>query len=99
MVYRTNRERILVLLREQPGREFRAAEIAAETGIARNSVNPVLATLRDEGLVHHERPFWSLANQQPPAPPGREACKTQNEQGVIDSVRAWLQSLRTAVRQ
>ena len=95
--YRTNRERVLDFLRERPARKFRAAEIARSTAIDQNSVNPVLARLREEGVVDHQRPYWWLAgsNDAHPAPvePDDESCVVADDSGFFESIWSLVRKL------
>lgn len=56
----TNTERVLRYLERNPDEEHKAAEIAETTGVAENSVHPVLHHLAERGLVRHDEPHWSL---------------------------------------
>lgn len=59
----TNAERVLRFLERNPDEEHKAAEIAEATGVAENSVHPVLHRLADRGRVRHDEPHWSLGDQ------------------------------------
>ena len=41
---------------------FKLSEIAEEVDLPRGSLNPTLARLKEQGLVEHEPPYWSIVN-------------------------------------
>lgn len=57
----TNAERILWLLAAHDQHAFTRSEIADGTGVAPNSVGPVLARLKTDGVVRHRGRYWTLA--------------------------------------
>lgn len=60
----TNAERILQFLLERDDEAFTRSEIAAETGVTRNSVGPVLSRLKDRGLVRHRGEYWAITDDE-----------------------------------
>lgn len=58
----TNAERVLRFLLQHRDQAFKAAEIADETGVAENSIHPVLSRLEDRGLVQHKEPYWAIGD-------------------------------------
>ena len=58
----SNAHEILAFLAEYPDLGFKPAEIAEEVDVPRGSLNPTLARLKDQGLVKHEPPYWSVAD-------------------------------------
>ncbi len=60
--HETNAERVLRFLLENREKAFKAREIADETGINRNSIQPVLSRLRARNLVRHKEPYWAIGD-------------------------------------
>ena len=58
----SNPETVLLFLVENDDKAFTAAEIADETGIARNSIGTVLSRLEDRDLVRHKGEYWALGD-------------------------------------
>ncbi len=58
----SNAYEILSFLAEHPDLGFKPAEIASELSVPKGSVNPTLSRLREQGLVEHEPPYWSAAD-------------------------------------
>ena len=58
----SNAYRILSFLAQHPELGFKPAEIGAETGVPRGSLNPTLSRLKEQGLVEHEPPYWSVGD-------------------------------------
>lgn len=58
----TNAERVLRFLARNRDKAYRAAEIADATGVAENSIHPVLKRLRDRDLVRHREPYWAIGD-------------------------------------
>ncbi|WP_336001216.1 helix-turn-helix domain-containing protein [Halorientalis halophila] len=58
----TNAERALEFLVRNREQAFKAAEIADRTGVAENSIHPVLNRLEDRGLVRHKEPYWAVGD-------------------------------------
>lgn len=56
----TNGERVIRFLVENRDKAFKASEIAAETDVNQNSIQPVLIRLREKELVRHKEPYWTL---------------------------------------
>lgn len=60
--HRTNAERVIEFLIENRDKAFKATEIAEETGINENSIQPVLNRLRSRELVRHKEPYWAIGD-------------------------------------
>ena len=58
----TNAERVVRFLLEHRNKAFKANEIAEQTGVNENSIQPVLGRLRDRGLVRHKEPYWAIGD-------------------------------------
>lgn len=58
----SNAFKILSFLAEHPDLGFKPAEIRDEVDIPKGSLNPTLSRLEDRGLVEHEPPYWSAAD-------------------------------------
>ncbi|ELY91769.1 hypothetical protein C483_09529 [Natrialba hulunbeirensis JCM 10989] len=58
----TNAQRVLRFLIENRNKAFRAAEIAEETDVNVNSIQPVLNRLRSRELVRHKEPYWAIGD-------------------------------------
>lgn len=58
----TNAERVIQFLVENRDKAFKATEIAEETGVNKNSIQPVLNRLRERDLVRHKEPYWAIGN-------------------------------------
>ena len=58
----TNAERVVRFLVRNRDKAYRATEIASETGVAENSIHPVLNRLKDQGLVRHRPPYWAIGD-------------------------------------
>lgn len=58
----SNAHEILGFLAEHPDLGFKPAEIFEAVDVPRGSLNPTLARLKDQGLVEHEPPYWSVAD-------------------------------------
>lgn len=59
---RTNAERVVGFLARNDDKAYKAAEIAAATGITENSIHPVLHRLERRELVRHRRPYWAIGD-------------------------------------
>lgn len=74
--YRSNRERVdglpldpgsnafrvLSFLADHPDLGFKPSEIHEHVDIPKGSLNPTLSRLEERGLVEHEPPYWSAAD-------------------------------------
>ncbi|WP_276256484.1 HTH domain-containing protein [Halomontanus rarus] len=60
--HETNAEQVIRFLVENRDQAFKATEIADETGINRNSIQPVLNRLRSRELVRHKEPYWAIGD-------------------------------------
>jgi hypothetical protein len=58
----SNAYKILSFLAEHPNLGFKPAEMRADVDIPKGSLNPTLSRLEDRGLVEHEPPYWSAAD-------------------------------------
>lgn len=58
----TNAERVVRFLARNRDQAFKATEIAEATGVASNSVHPVLTRLEEQGLVRHREPYWAIGD-------------------------------------
>lgn len=58
----TNAERVITFLVENRDKAFKASEIAEGTDVHENSIQPVLARLREKGLVRHKEPYWAIGD-------------------------------------
>lgn len=58
----TNAERVIQFLLENRDKAFKAIEIAEETGVNENSIQPVLNRLRQRNLVQHKEPYWAIGD-------------------------------------
>jgi transcription initiation factor IIE alpha subunit len=58
----TNAERVGRFLLRHSDKAFKANEIAEQTGVNPNSIQPVLQRLQERGLVRHKRPYWALGD-------------------------------------
>lgn len=58
----TQPERVLSFLAANADQAFRPTEIAAETDIPKNSINPVLQRLEERGLVRHKGAYWAITD-------------------------------------
>jgi hypothetical protein len=58
----SNAYRILSFLAEHPDLGFKPAEIRDHVDIPTGSLNPTLSRLEERGLVEHEAPYWSAAD-------------------------------------
>lgn len=57
----SNAFRILSFLAENPELGFKPGEIHDQVEIPKGSLNPTLSRLEERGLVEHEPPYWSAA--------------------------------------
>ena len=87
----SNAHKILSFLAEYPELGFKPAEIAEEVDIPRGSLNPTLARLKKQGLVEHEPPYWSAANDDRIAAIGATMYSMQafEEQYAEDEFTGW----------
>lgn len=53
---------VLTFLARHPGLGFKPAEIHEQVDIPKGSLNPTLGRLKERGLVEHEPPYWSAAD-------------------------------------
>lgn len=53
---------VLSFLATHPDLGFKPAEIHEEVDIPKGSLNPTLSRLEERGLVEHEPPYWSAAD-------------------------------------
>lgn len=60
--HETNAERVVRFLVTNREQAFKASEIADETGINENSIQPVLNRLRSRELVRHKEPYWAIGD-------------------------------------
>lgn len=58
----SNAFRILSFLAEQPELGFKPSEISEHVDVPSGSLNPTLSRLESRGLVEHEPPYWSVAD-------------------------------------
>lgn len=58
----TNAERVLRFLVRNRDKAYKATEIVEATGVAENSVHPVLNRLEERELVRHKEPFWAIGD-------------------------------------
>lgn len=58
----SNAFKILEFLAEHPDFGFKPAEIRDHVDVPKGSLNPTLSRLEDRGLVEHEPPYWSAAD-------------------------------------
>lgn len=58
----SNAFRILQFLARTPSLGFKPSEIRDAVEIPEGSVNPTLSRLAERGLVEHESPYWSVAD-------------------------------------
>ena len=59
---RTNAQRVVAFLVRNRDKAYKATEIAEATGVADNSIHPVLRRLADRGLVRHREPYWAIGD-------------------------------------
>ena len=57
----SNAFRILQFLARRPELGFTPSEIHDHVDVSEGSLNPTLSRLEDRGLVEHESPYWSAA--------------------------------------
>lgn len=53
---------ILSFLAERPDLGFKPSEIREHVDLPKGSLNPTLTRLEERGLVEHEAPYWSAAD-------------------------------------
>ncbi|WP_255197745.1 helix-turn-helix domain-containing protein [Halorarius litoreus] len=58
----TNAERVLRFLLDNREQAFKATEIAEGSGVAQNSIHPVLNRLERRELVRHKEPYWAIGD-------------------------------------
>jgi len=58
----SNAYKVLSFLAEHPELGFKPAEIHERIDISKGSLNPTLSRLEARGLVEHEPPYWSAAD-------------------------------------
>lgn len=58
----SNAHKLISLLAEHPDLGFKPSEIADRVDVPKGSINPTLSRLADRGLVEHEPPYWSAAD-------------------------------------
>jgi len=58
----TNAERVVRFLARNRDRAYKAVEVAEATGVAENSIHPVLNRLEERGLVRHREPYWAIGD-------------------------------------
>lgn len=58
----SNAFRILRFLADNPAIGFKPSEIRAHVDVPAGSLNPTLSRLEASGLVEHESPYWSAAD-------------------------------------
>lgn len=58
----TNAEQVLRFLARNRDKAYRAVEIAEVTGVAENSIHPVLRRLEERELVRHKEPYWAIGD-------------------------------------
>lgn len=58
----SNAHKILAFLAEHPSLGFKPAEIRDHVDVRKGSLNPTLSRLEERGLVEHEPPYWSAAD-------------------------------------
>lgn len=87
----SNPETVLGFLIENDDKAFTAAEIAAETGIADNSIGTVLSRLEDRELVRHKGQYWALGDPERIRSFGRyqRATRRLNDRHGEEDPEAW----------
>lgn len=60
----TQPERVLSFLAANADQAFRPSEIAQETKIPKNSINPVLQRLEEQELVRHKGEYWAITDDR-----------------------------------
>jgi len=60
--HETNAERVVRFLVVNRDMAYKASEISDATGVAENSIQPVLGRLREQGLVRHKKPYWAIGD-------------------------------------
>lgn len=59
---RNDTERILLFLDENNDRAWKAATIAQELDLDRDTVSAILSRLKERELVRHKRPYWAVTD-------------------------------------
>jgi hypothetical protein len=59
-----NTERILLFLDENKDRAWKAATIADELDLDRDTVSAILSRLKERELVRHKRPYWAITDDE-----------------------------------
>jgi Mn-dependent DtxR family transcriptional regulator len=94
----TNAERVVRFLVENSDKAYKATEIADETDVHPNSIQPVLNRLRSRGLVRHKEPYWALGEIERvrDAFAFRSAAQFLDEKLGEESRKEWIAAAATA---
>jgi hypothetical protein len=94
----TNAERVVRFLVENSDKAFKATEIADETDVHPNSIQPVLSRLRSRGLVRHKEPYWALGDIERvrDAYAFRSAAQLLDEKVGEENREEWISAAATA---
>lgn len=60
----TNGHRVLTFLAASEDEAFTRSEVAEGAGVDPDSAGPVLVRLREDGLVEHREPYWTVARDE-----------------------------------
>jgi Mn-dependent DtxR family transcriptional regulator len=60
----SNPERVLQFLIANDDQAFKASEIAARSGVNKNSISTVLYRLEERDLVRHKGEYWAIGDEE-----------------------------------
>ena len=90
---KTNADRVLRFLSENPDKAFTQSEIRESTGVKRGSISVVLSRLEDRGLVRHKGNYWAICDEDRLASEVsfRETARMANERFGEEDMNEWLE--------